>query len=345
MQHGLLEIGCCVIAMVSMRSTSPLTRRASLLGTLALAGCVTRNALPGPVIEAPAEQSDAFIMPDGGRLPYRVWRPDGEVRAVVLALHGFNDSRDAWTFCAPDYAAAGMLIVAPDQRGFGQAPGRGLWPGTDALVDDADTMVRLLRMGMARNLPLFVMGESMGGAVAMVLATRRHPPVEGYVLSAPAVWGRARMNIVMQAGLWLASTLVPGFEVGRGPVTVHPSDNQAALIRLSRDPLTLHETRFDTLRGLVDLMDAALASAGSFTEQGLFQYGGHDELVPPQATAAMWRALPEGAVRAFYPGGYHLLPSDLGRAVVIADVVGWVLRGERPVVAEAAARIWLAAQG
>ncbi len=334
-----------MIAMVVMRSTSPLTRRASLLGSLALAGCVTRNARPGPAIAPAAEQADAFVMPDGARLPYRVWRPTGAVQSVVLALHGFNDSRNAWTFCAPDYAQAGLLIVAPEQRGFGAAPGRGLWPGTDALVADADMMVQLLRLDLARHVPLFVMGESMGGAIAMVLATTRRPEVDGYVLSAPAVWGRARMNWAMQAGLWLASSLLPGLEVGRGPVVVHPSDNPAAMARLSHDPLTLHETRFDTLRGLVDLMDAALACADAFTAPGLFQYGGHDELVPQAAMVAMWRALPAGAVRAFYPGGYHLLPSDLGRAAVIADVVGWVVRGERPIAAEAAGRVWLAEQG
>ena len=262
----------------------------------------------------------------------------------MLALHGFNDSRNAFSICGPEYAAAGVLVVAPDQRGFGAAPVRGFWPGTEALVDDAAAMVGVLRAAHPR-VRLGVLGESMGGAVAMCLAVHRAPPVDAYVLSAPAVWGRAWMNVIMQAGLWFVSSVMPGLAVARGPVEVHPSDNRAAMLRLSRDPLTLHETRFDTLHGLVDLMDAALASAGSFTSAGLFQYGGHDELVPAQAMAAMWRALPGAAVRAFYPQGWHLLPSDLGRTSVIADGVGFVVQGERPVAAEASARAWLAAQG
>ncbi len=327
-----------------MRSTSPLTRRAALLGSLALGGCVARDARPGPVVALPFEQGERFVMTDGASLPYRVWRPDGEIRAVMLALHGFNDSRDAFTFCAPSYAEAGILVIAPDQRGFGAATGRGFWPGTAALVDDADAMVRLLRARHPGR-RLAVLGESMGGAVAMVLATRRSPPVDTYVLSAPAVWGRSEMNIFMQAGLWLVAGLLPGLTVDRGPTPVHPTDNRAAMLRLSRDRLTLHDTRFDTLHGLVDLMDAALASGPAFTAPGLFQYGGHDELVPKSAMAALWRALPQTAVRAFYPDGYHLLSSDLDRAMVIADVIGWVVRAAPPAAATAAARIWLAAQG
>ena len=344
MRRGLLERGGCMIAMAVMRSTSLLTRRVALLGALAVGGCVARDARPGLAVVAPSEQGDAFVMPDGARLPYRVWRPAGAIRAVMLALHGFNDSRDAFTFCAPDYADAGILVIAPDQRGFGAAPGRGFWPGTDALVDDADTMARLVRAQWPA-LPLAVLGESMGGAVAMVLATRRAPPVDRYVLSAPAVWGRAEMNVFMRVGLWLVAGLLPGLAVDRGPAPVHPTDNRAAMLRLVHDKLTIHATRFDTLAGLVDLMDAALASGPRFTAPGLFQYGGHDELVPKAAMAALWCSLPAGAVRAFYPAGYHLLGSDLERAAVIADVIGWVVHGERPTAAEAAAQRWLAAQG
>jgi alpha-beta hydrolase superfamily lysophospholipase len=290
------------------------------------------------------QETDAFVMPDGARLPYRAWLPAGEPVAVVLALHGFNDSRDAWELPAPDFVAAGIAIYAPDQRGFGAAPGRGLWPGGDAMVDDASAMVGLLRTRYPDR-RLFVMGESMGGAVAMLLATRHNPQVDGYVLSAPAVWGRARMNFAMQGGLWLMANLLPGLTVGRSPVPITPSDNRAALLRLSTDPLTIHDTRFDTLRGLVDLMDAALACAPLFNVPGLFLYGGHDDLVPPRATAAMWRQLPQGPIRTFYPNGYHLLLRDLHRAIPIGDIIVWITLGARPMASESAAANWLSAQG
>ena len=96
------------------------------------------------------------------------------------------------------------------------------------------------------------------------------------------------------------------------------SDNREALIRLSTDPLTIQRTRVDALGGLVDLMDAALAAAPRLRAPALFLYGGHDELVPKEATAATWRALPRGGAAgpriAYYPDGYHLLLRDLDRA-------------------------------
>ena len=55
--------------------------------------------------------------------------------------------------------------------------------------------------------------------------------------------------------------VVPRVAVASGVPGITPTDNMAALRRMSRDPLTIRETRVDTSRGLVDLMDDALAAA------------------------------------------------------------------------------------
>ncbi len=293
----------------------------------------------------PTREDGAFVMSDGVRLPYRTWLPKGPAEVVVLALHGMNDSRDAWEVPAPTLTAAGFAIYGPDQRGFGDTPDRGGWAGTDRMVADAAEAAQQVaaRHPGAR---LVLLGESMGGAVLMCLAARRMaPPGARFVLAAPAVWGRATMNVLLRTTLWVASNVAPGMELGGAPVRVTASDNRDAIIRLSRDPLTLHETRVSSVRGLVDLMDAALASAPAFVGDGLFLYGGRDELVPKGAMEAMWQKLPQASARtAFYPNDYHLILRDLDRAVVLGDLIAWVRdpRAPLPSGADRAAVAWLA---
>ena len=101
------------------------------------------------------------------------------------------------------------------------------------------------------------------------------------------------------------------------------------------------------MRGLVDLMDAALAAAPHFHAPALFLYGGKDELIPDKATAATWRALPPGPVRAFYPAGYHLLLRDHERMTPIDDILAWMQAAGRDrcrPAADRAAAAWLAKQ-
>ncbi len=290
---------------------------------------------------------DSLPLADGVPTPVRVWRPTGAPVAVILALHGFNDSRDAWAIPAPVLAGAGILVYAPDQRGFGAAPGRGMWPGDRALADDAASMLATLR---ARHpgVPLFAMGESMGGAVLMTLAARPdRPAIDGWVLLSPAVWGRAQQGVVLSSGLWLVSGITPSLTVTGGEVKLRvvPSDNRDALIALARNPLTIRRTRFDALRGLTDLMDDAQAAAPRLPGNTLVLYGERDTLVPAPAVRRAWRAMPGGVRRALYANGYHLLMRDNGRDAVIRDVIGWIRTPGAwlPSGGDAAAAAWQAA--
>lgn len=323
------------------------SRRVLLAGTLA--GCAAERMPMGPAIREPAMEGASgedgrFVMADGATLPYRVWMPP-QPTTVMLALHGYNDSRDAWEIPAPDFMKADIGIVAPDQRGFGAAPGRGLWAGTQTMVADAAAMSRLVA-GRYPTARFAVMGESMGGAVAMVAAARGLlAPGTPLVLSAPAVWGRRQMNIVMRAGLWVMGHLLPWASSGRPPVPIRASDNRAALEALYKDPLTLRTARFDTLAGLVDLMSAALDAASHLPPPALFLYGAHDELVPKAATLAAWRSVPPGVAQfCYFRHGWHLLLRDHDRALVIADIIAWLQDRGAKLAGEVAAAGLLAAR-
>jgi len=324
----------------------PLLRALPVSLILVLAGCVAHLVPEGPVVEAPTETPHAFVMPDGTTLRYRVWEPAGKPRAIVLALHGMNDSRDAWEFPADAFTAAGIEIISPDQRGFGATKQRGYWAGTATMVSDARQMALLIRAAHPHT-RLILMGESMGGAVLMCLAASPvPPPVDGYVLVSPAVWGRAEMNVFERVGLWAASNVLPGFTATGAVAHVKASDNRAAIERLSTDPLTIHHTRFDAVAGLVNLMDAAQAAAPHIREPALFLYGGKDELIPKRAMAAAWRELPTGERIAYYPDGYHLMLRDIGREMPIGDVISWIFHPTAPLPSRAdrAAPAWLARQ-
>jgi alpha-beta hydrolase superfamily lysophospholipase len=284
-------------------------------------------------------------MSDGAVLPARVWLPAGKPwRGVILALHGFTDSRDSWEIPAPSFTGAGYAVFAPDQRGFGGTASRGRWAGTARMVDDAAELVAQLRV-RAPGVPVIVIGESMGGAVAAVLAARPGQAADAYVLSAPAVWGWRQMDPALVATLAAADAVAPAWRPDPGQVgrDIAASDNYAALRRLGADPLTLRRPSVAMLRGLVDLMTDAQAASAHLHGRVLILSGRRDQLVPGHAAAAAWAKLPPDVRRAFYPNGYHLLLRDRDRALVIADILAWLDRPGAwlPSGADAAAAAWL----
>jgi alpha-beta hydrolase superfamily lysophospholipase len=117
-----------------------------------------------------------LIADDGAVLPIRTWLPDGPPQAVILALHGFNDYSKAFEKPAEVWQKAGIATYAYDQRGFGEAPYHGRWAGADRMERDAGIAIRLLRERYPMT-PLFLLGESMGGALALDLAVRKQPAI------------------------------------------------------------------------------------------------------------------------------------------------------------------------
>jgi alpha-beta hydrolase superfamily lysophospholipase len=331
-----------------------------------LAGCVVSPVSRDPAAALPTRSAavrasagtalagDTFIAADGAQLPLRRWLPPDEPRAVILALHGFNDYSNAFAGPATAWAASGIATYAYDQRGFGGAPERGRWVGARQLAGDVAEAVHLLRERHP-GAPLYLLGESMGGAIAILAASGRSgapiPKVDGVILVAPAVWGRATMSVFERVGLWLADFL-PAIEWSPNllPVRISPSDNVAMLRALGADPLVIKRTRADTLNGLVDLMSAALNAAPWFDAPVLLLYGARDEIVPRAPMAHFVAALParaRGRERvALYPQGYHMLLRDLGSAAPIGDIAAWIGGGAAalPSGADADARRRLTAE-
>lgn len=302
----------------------------AVLAALGLGACTPALAPRGPDIRAAQISADAFEMSDGMRLPYRVWKPEsGAPKAVVLALHGFNDHSRAWTMPAESWAARGIATYAYDQRGFGRTSHAGIWAGTDALVEDLVSALGLLAARYAPA-PVFVAAESMGGAVAMVgLARGRLDAAAGSILVAPAVRGRAALTVFERAGLWLLYNTIPGFAPTVQAPGFVPSDNYEMLREFSADPLVRKRTRVDMLKGLIDLMDESLAAAPYVARPTLILIGAQDTIVPGGPMEMMLAHLPPAppADRQVitYPAGFHMLLRDRQRARVHADVADWIL--------------------
>ncbi|HZT19679.1 MAG TPA: alpha/beta hydrolase [Dongiaceae bacterium] len=292
-----------------------------------LFACAPRLQPLGPSTAEPAFGGNQLVMDDGTALPLRHWPAHGETKAVIMAVHGFNEYSKVFDAPAREWAKAGIETYAFDQRGFGETDHRGVWAGDERMITDVKEAAAILR-ARRPDKPFYVLGESMGGAVVMAAATEPDPlKADGLILVAPAIWGRETIGPVGSGALWFFAHTIPWYTVdGRG-LHIEPSDNRKMLRELARDPLIIKETRVDAVYGLVGLMDRAWAAAPRMPGNSLFLYGAKEQVIDDEAAAAMLRRLPRGPSGprvAIYPNGYHMLLRDLHAEVVRADIVAWV---------------------
>jgi alpha-beta hydrolase superfamily lysophospholipase len=295
-------------------------------------GCAAVTA-PGGGQNTVAQLSGAtFTARDGLQLPMREWTAEGKLRAVILALHGMSDYSNAFDMPAKQWAKSGIATLAFDQRGFGAGPNIGLWAGNDVMRRD---LIDFIAAARARypGVPLFALGESMGGAVLLsALADPDPPQVSGVILVAPAVWSRDDMPLLYRVALFAAAHAWPGLILSNSAasnvVTIIPSDNIEMLRALGRDPLFQKKTRADALFGLVNLMDEARAAPKRITVPTppiLLMTGLKDMIIPRPPTDGVIADLGTRAEVRRYDNGYHMLLRDLEGPKVNQDLADWVL--------------------
>ncbi len=302
-----------------------MARLAALFLCVILAACAPVTARLGLERNNPIITTDTFVTRDGLHLPLRHWEA-AEPRAVIVALHGMSDYSNAFDLPATWWAEQGITTYAYDQRSFGGSPDPVLWPGNEALRRDLADAVSAVR---ARHpgLPVFVLGESMGGAVVLTaMADHVLPPVDGAILVSPAVWSRSDMPFYYRAALWLAAHTVPGMNVSGKGLKIWPCDNIDLLRLMSRDPKFQHKTPVGKVWGLVNLMDEGRNAPASLRDPPpiLFMYGGNDQIIPRAPTEAVVKELGSRAEVKFYPKGYHMLLRDLEAQPRWQDVLEWI---------------------
>jgi alpha-beta hydrolase superfamily lysophospholipase len=315
---------------------SPYRTFRGLAAALLLAACAPSFGPPVTGIVPPSVGDDAITARDGTRLPLRHWDAEGgKPRAVIVALHGMSDYSNAFDMPGKVWAKLGITTLAYDQRGFGKSEHPGIWAGADAMRSDLDDAVAAARARYPR-VPVFALGESMGGAVVLSgLGTSEPPAVDGVILVAPAVWSRGDMPMLYRIALFLGAHVLPNMILPNSAAArvkkIVASDNIPMLIALGKDPLFQKETRTATLYGLVNLMDEARTAPERITHAPpiLFLYGANDQIIPKEPTEAVIAGLGSKARVKRYDHGYHMLLRDLEGERVDRDIADWIFRNDR----------------
>jgi alpha-beta hydrolase superfamily lysophospholipase len=309
---------------------SPLVLGPLFLGALLLIGLALfaqeARAQVTPAQVTPEVGADFFRASDGTEMPMRSWLPPGKPKAVIVALHGFADYSYSYARPASLWVKKGIATFAYDQRGFGAAPHVLHWSGSARMIADATEAAAVLRKRYP-GVPVFLIGESMGGAVAIAATAVPHPAnVDGVILVAPAVWEHSFMGSIERTALWLTRNTVPSLWLTAPPgLRIRPSDNIPMLRQMSRDSLVQSGARADTTAGLMDLMDLAGDAVSQIHLPTLVLYGAHEQILPHSAVGGFLARVPARNVRvAFYPDGYHMLLRDLKGDIVADDVAAWI---------------------
>ncbi|MEJ7893503.1 MAG: lysophospholipase [Solirubrobacteraceae bacterium] len=215
-------------------------------------------------------------------LYWQGWLPDGEPRAAVVIAHGVSEHGGRYRYVVERLVPEGFAVYAQDHRGHGRSEGKRAQVDRMAhLVADLDGMVDHARSSHP-GCPLFLLGHSMGGCIAIVYALQKQAKLDGLVLSAPlAALGAAPLPLrIVARGLSVVLPDVGLFEVSADAVSRDPAEVEA----YQDDPLTFGgKLPARTLQEIAHAVGRFEAEAHGLSVPLLVLIGTSDELVPPTA--------------------------------------------------------------
>ena len=268
----------------------------------------------------------SFITRDGLHLAIQDWMPSPgvPVRGVVLLVHGLGEHAGRYEHVAEQLNSWGFAVRGYDQHGHGESAGvRGGLPTDTRLLDDLAEVVDDTRARMASDVPLILLGHSLGGLVAAHFVALQLRVVEALVLSSPAL--DAGMNVLQKMLVAVLPKLLPDLRVGNGLNPAYLSHDPAAVSAYRADRLVHDRISARLARFIAEAGPATLAMASGWSVPTLLLYAGDDHLVSPTGSRRFAAAAPKQVLTsACFDTLYHEIFNELDAAPVFDVLQRWL---------------------
>ena len=260
----------------------------------------------------------------GVDIHWSAWLPDGAPVAVVVVAHGFGEHIGRYGNLVEALVPRGYAVYGPDHRGHGRSGGhRALIDRYEFLLDDLDRVFAVAAQAHP-DVPVFLLGHSMGGNIALGSALRDQRRLGGLVLSGPAVttagvpwYLRALARVLGRIAPRLGATKLDASAVSSDP---------AVVAAYEADPLVFHgKMPAGTGAALLATSQRFPARLPTLTVPLLVVHGSADRLVSVESGRTAY-ALAGSADKRLevYEGFAHEVMNEPGRDRVLADIAGWL---------------------
>lgn len=274
-----------------------------------------------------SEQNRSGTFQGAGKLElyYQSWHPQALAKAVLVVVHGHGGHSGIFTRLVEYLVDRDYIIYSFDLRGHGRSPGqRGYINSWAEYRADLAAFLQLIKT-QESQLPLFLIGQSMGGTIVLDYLLKECQQLQGLILMSPAL-GLNVSPWKLLIGKML-SGIRPHFALDAGIDMSTVSRNLEVVAANAQDPLRHSQGTARLATELLRTIDWVNAHAGDLQVPLLMLHGGGDR-VTPLASSRIFveRTTIADTEMREYPDSYHELHNDLNYLEVLADINDWLER-------------------
>ena len=256
---------------------------------------------------------------------YHSWEPQKESRAVFVVAHGIGEHCGRYLNLVNYFVPHGIAVFAHDHQGHGKSEGkRGCVAHFVDFVEDFHQF-RLEISNRIDNLPLFVVGHSMGGLIAFKYLLEHGDGVTAGILSSPAFEVAVKVPAIK---LWMGklfSRIAPNVTMSNGIDPKHLCRDSEVVDRYINDPLVHDQISGRLFCEMLETMAESKARVPEVNIPLLMILGGQDKLTAVAGSKSLFERVGAKEKKLFvYPESYHELFNEPDKEKVFDDMWDWL---------------------
>ena len=261
----------------------------------------------------------------GSNIFYQAWLPEGEVKAVLLVVHGLGEHCGRYMNVVNHFVPLGYAVYGLDHIGHGKSDGaREYVERFEDFTDNLTTYTTMVTSWQAGK-PVFLLGHSLGGLIATYYLLDHQASFKGAIISAPAIKigaGISKATITMGKVLSVVMPKAGVLALDAGAISRDPQ----VVSTYANDPLVFHgKTPARLAAEMLKAMQRVTAELGKITLPFIAVQGGQDKLVDPTGAQMLYdQASSKDKTLKIYDGLYHEVFNEPERARVLGDVETWL---------------------
>jgi alpha-beta hydrolase superfamily lysophospholipase len=260
------------------------------------------------------------------KLVWQSWSPAGDQqpKGVVTIAHGYGEHIGRYEYVAERLNEAGFAVYGLDHHGHGRSDGKKRGRITlGPAVADLDQLIVTVSKARNPKLPQFLLGHSLGGAIALRYAMAHQNRLTGLALSAPlaAVDGGNGLHTFAR----MLGMVLPGAPVSKVDPRLVSRDPMVVKAYIA-DPLNHHgPIPAGFARDMIVHVDSLARDVERITLPTLLMWGTSDRLCPPSGSELVAANIGSDDLTVKrYEGLFHEIMNEPERDRVLDDLVGWL---------------------
>ncbi len=259
-------------------------------------------------------------------LYYQCWLPLGDPRAILLVAHGWGEHSGRYANLVNHFVPRGYAVCGLDHRGHGRSEGlRGYTERFSDYLVDLKTFFDIVHSERG-DTKIFLIGHSMGGAIATVYSVRHQSELAGLLLSGVVLKLPSGQSPALIVAARILSVLLPRMGIREAVDASAISQDQAVVDAYVNDPLVYRgkiHARFgaEILKALRELP----RHMAEINLPILIMHGTADRLSDPGGSQMLYeRVGSSDKTLKLYEGFYHEVFNEPDHLRVLGDMETWL---------------------